>query len=106
MYSKEKGILQLDVSFCNFLRKILRCKWNFGEKKIYIFLRIYEQCDKFKYVIKKGTQGKNKVKRDLSSCIISSFNGYDILKAVMKCEQKELYTPSDVVYVPVTDQVK
>ena len=41
---------------------------NFNEKKL--FLRVYEQRDKFRYVIKKGVQGKNKIIRDLSSCAI------------------------------------
>ena len=35
-----------------------------------LFLRVYERRDKFRYVIKKGAQGKCKNIRDLSSCVI------------------------------------
>lgn len=39
-----------------------------------LFLRVQEQHDKFRFIIKKGAQGKNNVIRDLSSCIIKKFN--------------------------------
>ena len=53
------------------------------------FLQVYEQRDKFRYVIKKGVQGKNKVIRDLSSSVIKKFDSYDILKAEIKGEEKK-----------------
>ena len=54
-----------------------------------LFLQVYEQRDKFRYVIKKGVQGKNKVIRDLSSSVIKKFDSYDILKAEIKGEEKK-----------------
>ena len=54
-----------------------------------LFLQVYEQRDKFRYIIKKGVQGKNKVIRDLSSSVIKKFDSYDILKAEIKGEEKK-----------------
>ena len=39
-----------------------------------LFLRVQEQHDKFRFIIKKRAQGKNNVIRDLSSCVIKKFN--------------------------------
>ena len=36
------------------------------------FLCVYGQRDKFRFIIKKGVQGKHSVIRDLSSCVIKS----------------------------------
>ena len=66
-----------------------------------LFLQVYEQRDKFRYVIKKGAQGKNKVIRDLSSCVIKKFDSYDILKAEIKGEEKKNHILIDIVYIPV-----
>ena len=64
-----------------------------------LFLQVYEQRDKFRYVIKKGVQGKNKVIRDLSLCVIKKLDSYDILKAEIKGE--EFHILIDIVYIPV-----
>lgn len=39
--------------------------------------------------------------RDLSSSVIKIFNGYDILKAKIKGEEKKQHAPIDIVYIPV-----
>ena len=72
---------------------------NFDEKKL--FLRVYEQRDKFRYVIKKGVQGKNKIIRDLSSCAIKKIYGYNIINAEVKTDEKTLHEPIDIVYIPI-----
>ena len=43
---------------------MLHSQSNFDEKKL--FLRVYEQRNKCRYVIKKGVLGKNKIIPDLS----------------------------------------
>ena len=65
-----------------------------------LFSRVYEQRNKFRYVIEKGVQGKNNVTFDLSLCLITKFNGCDILKAQIKGEKKQA-VPIDIVYIPV-----
>ena len=76
------------------------CRWWIFDKQG-LFLCVYEQRDKFKYVIEKGIQGKNNVIRDFSSCVVKKSNGCDILKAEIKNEEKKLYIPVHIVYVPV-----
>ena len=85
-----------------FKRKRKYCRWiihlKIFFKKHYIaneflvkkgfFLRVYEERDKFRYIIEKGVKGKNKIVRDLSSCVIQKFNGCDILKSEIKKEEK------------------
>ena len=39
--------------------------------------------------------------RDLSYCVINKFNGYNILKAEIKDEEKKVHQPIDIVYVPI-----
>ena len=68
-----------------------------------LFLRVSERLDKFHYVIKKSTQGKNNVIRDLSSCIVQKFNKYEIFKTQLKTEEKCCHEPIDIIYEPVND---
>ena len=42
--------------------------------------------------------------RDLSSCVIKTFNGYNILKAEIKDEEKKVHQPIDTVYVLIKDK--
>ena len=42
------------------------CEWVF-DKKNFFFLKFYERRDKYRYLIKKGACGENKITRDLSS---------------------------------------
>ena len=44
------------------------------------FLKFYERRDKFRFLINKKIEGKNKVTRDLFSSVIEKFNGYEIIK--------------------------
>ena len=68
-----------------------------------LFLRVCERRDKFRFLIKKGISGKNKViRRDLSSCIIRKFNGYKITSIKFKKEQKKFFLPLYVVYEPTS----
>ena len=44
--------------------------------------------NRFRYIIKKGVRGKNNIIRDLSSCVIQKFNGYEIVKHQLKDQEK------------------
>ena len=55
-------------------------------------------------MIKKGTQGKNNMISDLSSCVVQRFNGYEIIKARLKSEEKRCHKPIDIIDEPVNDE--
>ena len=44
------------------------------------FLKFYERRDKFRFLINKKIERKNKVTRDLSSSAIEKFNRYELIK--------------------------
>ena len=70
----EKENFRLDDCHESFFDKCHMVNELIEEKGV--FLRVYERKDKFRFLIKKGVSGKNKVLRDLSSCIIRKLNGY------------------------------
>ena len=88
---KKKKALQLDHSLEKFFKECHIAN-DFLEMKG-LFLSVYERRDKFRYVIKKGTQGKNNIIRDLSSSVVQKFNGYEILKVQLKSEEKRCHEP-------------
>ena len=68
-----------------------------------LFLRIYERRDKFRFLIKKGVSGKNKVLRDLSSCIIRKFTVMRSPALSLERKKKKLL-PFDIVYESTTNE--
>ena len=81
----EKEFIQLDNSLEKFFDKFHLVN-NLIETKG-LFLRVYERRDKFRYLIKKDVHGKNNVIRDLPSCVIEKFHGYEISQDQFKREQ-------------------
>ena len=69
------------------------------EKKI--FLRVYESRNKFRFLINKQPQQKNKIIRNLSLCVIQNYSGYAVVKVEKKNQGKQLFKPIDIVYDPV-----
>ena len=72
------------------------------------FLRVYELKEKFRYLIKQDPQKENVIK-DLSSCIIKKFNGFNIVWLELDRELRKEISPIDVLYKPVkkdTDNVE
>lgn len=59
-------------------------------------LRVYERCDKFRDVIKKGTQGKTNIIHDPLSCVVQKFNGCEIANEWRKT--------IGIIYEPVNDE--
>ena len=73
-----KENLRLDDSFekCHFVNELLEQK--------HLFLRVYKRRDKFRFLIKKGVVGRNKIVRDLFACVIRKFNVYEISSVKFK----------------------
>ena len=54
------------------------------------FLKFYERRDKFRFLINKKIERKNKVTRDLSSSAIEKFNGYELIKHELDGKKQNL----------------
>ena len=72
----EKENLRLDDCHESLFNKCHMVNELIEEKGL--FSSVYERRDKFRFLIKKDVTGKNKMLRDLSSCIIRKFNGFEI----------------------------
>ena len=55
------------------------------------FLRFYERRNKFRYQLKQNLKEKNKMKRELSSCVIQKFNGYELLRNDLNYSEKKRF---------------
>ena len=49
---------------------------------------------------------KNKMKRELSSCAIQKFNGYELLRNNLNSFEKKDSIPIDIIYEPTLDENK
>ena len=70
------------------------------------FLRFYERRNKFRYQFKQNLKEKNKMKRELSSCAIQKFNGYELLRNNLNSFEKKDSIPIDIIYEPTLDENK
>ena len=48
------------------------------------FLRFYERRNKFRFQLRQHLNEKNTMKKELSACVISKFNGYEFLRNSLK----------------------
>ena len=94
---KEK--LRLDLDILNFENQYFSV--NDLLTKYALFLRVYELKDKFRYLIKQDSEKKT-VLRDLSSCIIKRFNGFNIVCVEFRKKLGQSFRPVDIIYKPVT----
>ena len=62
------------------------------------FLKFYERRNKFRYQLRQKLKSKNEMRAELSACILQKFNGYDLLRASLKCSEKKDLLPIDIVY--------
>ena len=60
----------------------------------FFFLRFYERTNKFLYQLKQNLKEKNKMKRELSSCVIQKFNGYELLRNNLNVLEKKRFYPN------------
>ena len=44
------------------------------------FLKFFERRNVYRFLIKKRVQGKNEVTRNLSTCVLEKFNGYENIR--------------------------
>ena len=65
-----------------------------------LFLRVFEQRKKFRYLLKK-LPTKNEVKRELYSCAEERFNGFQVARHLFNKEEKRKFYPFDIVYKPI-----
>ena len=49
-------------------------------------------------------QGKNEVTRNLSSCVLETFNGYETIRNEIVRKEKLDFCPIDIVYEPSFDE--
>ena len=68
------------------------------------FLKFFERRDDFRFQIKKKVEGKNQVTRNLSSCVLEKFNGYEIIKHQLARKEKKGFSAIEVVYESIYDE--
>ena len=68
------------------------------------FLKFYERRDKFRFLINKKEERKNKVTGVLSSSVIEKFNGCEIIKHKLGGKEKIDFTPIHIDYEPIFDE--
>ena len=65
-----------------------------------LVLRVYKLKDKFRYLIKQNSEKKT-VLRELSSCVIETFNGFNIVRIEFSKNLRQPFRSIDIIYKPV-----
>lgn len=68
----------LDHSVFGFLEKCQTINEVLSEYNY--FLRFYDRRNKYRYRLRQKLKTKNEMIRELSACVIQTFNGYEILR--------------------------
>ena len=100
--SSLKDKLKLDLDILNFENQCFQI--NRILVRSHLFLRVYEIKNKFRCLIKEGSE-KKKVMKDLSSCITERFNGFNIVKLELDRELRREMFPIYILYRPVRKRV-
>ena len=58
-----------------------------------LFLRFYERRNKYRYLLRKKVDSKNKMHSEVSTCAISKFDGYEYLRNALQNREKKIYSP-------------
>ena len=91
----EKIELSLDLQeFNNNCYKINEILTEFG-----FFLRVFEQKNKYRQLLIKKPEKQNQVKQ-LASCLIQKYNGFQVIKSLFNKRQRCTFTPLDIIYFP------
>ena len=93
-----KDKLRLDLDIQNFENQCFSV--NTLLNKYGLFLRVYKLKDKFRYLIKQDSEKKT-VLRELSSCTIEKFNGFNIVPVEFSKRLRQPFHPVNVIYKPV-----
>ena len=83
---------------CKLINDVL-CEYGF-------FLRFYKRRNKFRYQLKQKLKEKNQMKRELSTCIIQKFNGYELLRNHLNSRERKIFNAIDIVYDPTLNDEK
>ena len=93
-----KDFLQLDLKISSFEDQCYTI--NHILNKNNLFLRVYEQKEKFRYITNTKNDSK-KIIREISSCVKEKFNGFIIVRVDFEHKTQRSFTPIDIVYKPV-----
>ena len=77
----DKSVM-LDHSVSGFLNQSMVANKVLSE--FGFFLRFYERRNKFRFQLRQHLNEKNTMKKELSACVISKFNGYEFLRNSLK----------------------
>ena len=69
------------------------------------FLRVFKLKNKFRQMIIKELKKTNFV-RQLSSCIIEIYNGYQTISTEFERKQRKIFKPIDIIYKPAKNPEK
>ena len=72
--------------------------------KIQLFSKFFWEKRQVQIFSGKNVEGKNKVTWNLSSSVIEKFNGHEITKHELACQEKKHFIPIDIVYKPIYDK--
>ena len=93
-----KSMMKLNLDILHFENQCLKINQILSKNNL--FLRIFELKEKFRCLIKQDSKRKNII-RDLSSCIIEKFNGFNIVRIEFKRKLRQKMSPIDIIYKPV-----
>ena len=93
--------IKLDRSIFGFFDRCFRANQVLAKHNF--FLKFFERRDEFRFQIKKKVEGKNQVTRNLSSCVLEKFHGYEIIKHQLARKEKKGFSAIEVVYESIYD---
>ena len=93
-----KDFLQLDLKISSFEDQCYTI--NHILNKNNLFLRVYEQKEKFRYITNTKNDSK-KIIREISSCVKEKFNGFIIVRVDFDHEIQKDFAPIDIIYKPI-----
>ena len=96
-----KDFLKLDLKVSSFDDQCYTI--NHILNKYNLFLRVYEQKEKFRYITN-TEKDKRKIIREVSSCVKEKFNGFLIVRVDFDNEIQKNFSLIDIVYEPVKNQ--
>ena len=98
-----KSMMKLNLDILHFENQCLKINQILNKNNL--FLRIFELKEKFRCLIKQDSERKNII-RDLSSCIIEKFNGFNIARIEFERKLRQKMFPIDIIYKPVKKNMK
>ena len=100
IYSLKK-FLKLDLNISTFENQCYTI--NHILNKNNLFLRIFEQKDKFRYITN-TEKDRKKIIREVSSCVKEKFNGFIVVRIDFDQKIRQKFSPIDIIYKPVKNQ--